>query len=70
MPRAAAPAGANRQTNGLMKFGGVLRQTTEIQGVLTAEIFDPQDLAYTYSLFLQCFMPLRHNAANQRRWHA
>jgi len=69
MPRAAAPAGANRQTNGLMKFGGVLRQTTEIQRVLTAEIFNPQDLAYTHSLFLQCFMPLRHNAANQRRWH-
>lgn len=37
-------------------------------GFITDELIRPEDIAYTHSLFLQCFMPIRHNAKNQQRW--
>jgi hypothetical protein len=33
-----------------------------------SEMIRPEDLAYTHSVFVQCFMPVRHNEKNQRRW--
>jgi len=27
-----------------------------------------EDLAYTHSIFVQCFMPLRHNKSNELEW--
>lgn len=35
---------------------------------ITGELIRPEDIAYTHSLFLQCFMPLRHNPNNRERW--
>lgn len=32
------------------------------------ELIRPEDLAYTHSVFVQCFMPLRHNANNSQEW--
>ena len=28
----------------------------------------PEDIGYTHPIFVQCFMPVRHNAKNARRW--
>lgn len=36
--------------------------------IAQSEIIRPEDLAYTHSVFVQCFMPVRHNEQNQRRW--
>lgn len=33
-----------------------------------SEMIRTEDLAYTHSVFVQCFMPVRHNDKNQRRW--
>src|SRR5690242_6566353 len=35
-----------------------------------AEAFDSEDLAYVHPLFVQCFLPLRHNARNRHVWQA
>jgi hypothetical protein len=32
------------------------------------DIIRPEDLAYTHSVFVQCFMPVRHNEKNRGRW--
>jgi Plasmid encoded RepA protein len=47
-------------------------QTKEIQpaDLITGELIRPEDIAYTHSLFLQCFMPIRHNEKNRDRWEA
>lgn len=42
--------------------------TDEALDLVASEIIAPGDIAYTHSLFLQCFMPLRHNLTNQRQW--
>jgi hypothetical protein len=42
--------------------------------VVNPEIFTdsglirPEDILYVHSIFLQCFMPVRHNAMNRQRW--
>jgi hypothetical protein len=38
------------------------------QIIAQSEMIRPEDLTYTHSVFVQCFMPVRHNERNQRRW--
>ncbi len=38
------------------------------EAITESEMIRPEDLAYTHSVFVQCFMPVRHNEHNQRRW--
>jgi Plasmid encoded RepA protein len=38
--------------------------------LITGEAIRSEDIAYTHSLFLQCFMPIRHNAKNRQQWEA
>ena len=33
-----------------------------------AVLIRPEDILYVHSIFLQCFMPVRHNAKNAQRW--
>lgn len=33
-----------------------------------SEVIRPEDIAYTHSIFVQCFLPLRHNEANSHEW--
>jgi len=53
-------------TNGLVSVTDLLAE------ILPAGLFDlvirPEDIGYTHPVFLQCFMPIRHNAANTQRW--
>ena len=32
------------------------------------EVVRPEDIAYTHSLFVQCFLPVRHRANNRQEW--
>lgn len=43
-------------------------RSARLSDFVGAEIIRPEDLAYTHSVFVQCFMPVRHNQKNQRRW--
>jgi hypothetical protein len=57
---------------GLVKAGDLpfvaeLAQDIE-QCTIESEIIRPEDIAYTHSIFLQCFLPLRHRPSNVRRW--
>lgn len=56
----------NEGKSGLVAIGALLPE------VLPAGLFDdvirPEDIGYTHPVFLQCFMPIRHNAANKQRW--
>lgn len=36
--------------------------------LVESEMIRPEDLAYTHSVFVQCFMPVRHNQKNRQRW--
>src|SRR4051812_18095937 len=36
--------------------------------LVESELIRPEDLAYTHSVFVQCFMPVRHNQKNRQRW--
>ncbi len=36
--------------------------------LVDSELIRPEDIAYTHSLFMQCFLPLRHNAKNRQVW--
>jgi len=44
------------------------RKALEPADLITGELIRPEDIAYTHSLFLQCFMPIRHTAKNRQRW--
>ena len=44
------------------------KREKEAHDLVTGELIRPEDVAYTHSLFLQCFMPIRHNATNRQRW--
>ena len=35
---------------------------------IESEVIRPEDLAYTHSVFVQCFLPLRHNLRNNDEW--
>jgi Plasmid encoded RepA protein len=55
-----------RGKTGLVRAGDILPE------IFPADLFDevirPEDVGYTHPVFLQCFMPLRHNRDNQERW--
>jgi hypothetical protein len=52
---------------GDLPFLAELAQDIE-QCTIESEIIRPEDIAYTHSIFLQCFLPLRHRPSNVRRW--
>ena len=59
------------QDKGPRRVGDILTASIpSFQNILDTEIIRPEDLVYTHSVFLQCFMPLRHNAKNKLRWQA
>ncbi len=35
-----------------------------------SELIRPEDLSYVHTVFLQCFLPLRHSPKNRLRWQA
>jgi hypothetical protein len=52
---------------GELPFVAELAQDIE-ECITESEIIRPEDIAYTHSIFLQCFLPLRHRPSNVRRW--
>lgn len=36
--------------------------------IITGELIRSEDIAYTHSLFVQCFMPVRHHKTNAQEW--
>jgi hypothetical protein len=52
---------------GDLPFVAELAQDIE-QCIIENEIIRSEDIAYTHSIFLQCFLPLRHRPSNVRRW--
>jgi len=61
-----------KRIDGLVKAGDLpfiedLAKQIE-QCTIQNEIIRPEDIAYTHSIFLQCFLPLRHRPSNARRW--
>jgi hypothetical protein len=54
---------------GLQRLGDLLPAViSKIPKTFSTDIIPPEDIAYTHSIFLQCFMPLRHTQKNARRW--
>lgn len=51
---------------------GLTRVADLLPKILPSGLFDevirPEDVGYTHPIFLQCFMPVRHNAQNSQRW--
>lgn len=44
------------------------RKALTPQILTDGELIRPEDIAYVHSIFLQCFMPVRHNANNRQLW--
>lgn len=36
--------------------------------LVDSELIRPEDIAYVHSIFMQCFLPLRHSAKNRQFW--
>lgn len=36
--------------------------------LVDSELIRPEDIAYVHSIFMQCFLPVRHNPKNKRFW--
>lgn len=53
------------QANGPVKR---LVRTVDPAIFTDSELIRSEDIIYVHSIFLQCFMPLRHNAKNAQRW--
>ncbi len=55
-----------------MSKGGLTRVSDLIPEVIPSELFHevirPEDIGYTHPIFLQCFMPVRHNVKNAQQW--
>lgn len=56
----------------MRKKGGLTVVGRLVPEVLPPGLFDevirPEDIGYTHPIFLQCFMPQRHNVKNQEVW--
>lgn len=52
---------------GMQRVGDIIKTLVPTIPFNT-DFIPPEDIAYTHSIFLQCFMPLRHTPANKRRW--
>lgn len=60
-----------RDEKGLAPIGDILPKVIgQFEMSFDSDLIPPEDLAYTHSVFLQCFMPLRHNEKNRLRWQA
>lgn len=55
-----------RTETGLMRVGDLLPDI--LPPGLFDEVIRPEDVAYTHSLFLQCFLPVRHHKTNALEW--
>lgn len=53
---------------GMQHVGEIVRSLVPTKPIFSEDFIPSEDIAYTHSLFLQCFMPLRHAPANERRW--
>lgn len=53
---------------GFQSVGEILKAVPALTKTFDEDIIDPSDLAYTHSVFVQCFMPLRHNEGNLVEW--
>ena len=38
------------------------------KALVDSELIRPEDIAYVHSIFMQCFLPLRHNPKNRQFW--
>lgn len=38
------------------------------KALIDNELIRPEDIAYVHSIFMQCFLPLRHHASNRQFW--
>ncbi|MDQ2840016.1 MAG: replication protein RepA [Acidobacteriota bacterium] len=56
----------NREGNGLTRVEAILPEILPVG--LFDEVIRPEDVGYTHPVFLQCFMPVRHNVQNQELW--
>jgi hypothetical protein len=55
-----------RTKEGLTRVGDLLPDI--LPPNLFAEAIRPEDIGYTHPIFVQCFMPIRHNEANRQQW--
>ena len=58
--------GAKRGERGLVRAWGLLPEIPPAS--LFDEVIRPDDITYTHSLFVQCFMPVRHHKNNAQEW--
>ena len=69
MPRRLQPI---RTLNGDVEPKGIKKASDLLPAILPPGLFDdiirPEDIGYTHPIFLQCFLPTRHNAKNRQRW--
>jgi len=56
------------EQGGMQSAGAIIKSAPAIQKLFDDQIIRPEDLAYTHSIFVQCFMPLRHNKSNEMEW--
>jgi hypothetical protein len=49
-------------------FAKQLQTPPEPKSLVESELIRPQDIAYVHSIFMQCFLPLRHNPKNRQFW--
>ena len=49
-------------------FAKQVQTPPELKSLVESELIRPQDIAYVHSIFMQCFLPLRHNPKNRQFW--
>src|ERR1700722_9094881 len=49
-------------------FAKQVQTPPEPKSLVESELIRPQDIAYVHSIFMQCFLPLRHNPKNRQFW--
>jgi hypothetical protein len=57
--------------NGLVHVGEIFPKLTQPPAPIAfvdSELIRAEDIAYVHSIFMQCFLPLRHNAKNRLFW--
>jgi len=51
-----------------MQLAEAVKQRKRQASIQADEVIRPDDIAYVHSIFLQCFLPLRHTENNKKRW--
>lgn len=60
---------ADQRDKGLQHVGAIVKGLLPpMPPSYDQDLIRPEDLAYTHSIFLQCFMPLRHHPSNLQEW--